>query len=415
MSNPGRLIFVVIICLISTIWLAQSCSPGTGGSTATAECHCPLTTGSYSDTARDGSSAEIAVDTCIAPPPCVDEADLDISSVDAGDLPLDAREQLRSRGKIYSVVDISPDDREWNPPIIVRFALNPPAPRDDFVLTILQWREAQSGWRPAGSATAEHRGDREAVGQINHTSLFALVDEEIEGVLVPDLVDLNVEQAVEDISAAELEIGDVTEEPSPREPGTVLRQDPPAGREVEPGTPVSLVIAAPGEEIGVTVPGVVGLNVEEAVAVIEESGLQLGRITDEPASEVEVDTVLEQEPRGGERVAPDTPVHLIVAAPSATPVAAFAAEPIEGAEVIDDGLIRAGCFFSIEFVNLSANAEEFFWDFGDGTTSTEENPAHQYERDSVGTRFYTVRLVAAGPSGDDEEVKADYIESQCVE
>jgi len=33
---------------------------------------------------------------------------------------------------------------------------------------------------------------------------------------------------------------------------------------------------------------------------------------------------------------------------------------------------------SVQFVNQSKNAESFIWDFGDGTTSTEENPAHIY-------------------------------------
>lgn len=33
---------------------------------------------------------------------------------------------------------------------------------------------------------------------------------------------------------------------------------------------------------------------------------------------------------------------------------------------------------SIEFVNESSNADEYFWDFGDGSTSTEENPIHDF-------------------------------------
>ncbi|SNR57923.1 PKD domain-containing protein [Lutibacter agarilyticus] len=33
---------------------------------------------------------------------------------------------------------------------------------------------------------------------------------------------------------------------------------------------------------------------------------------------------------------------------------------------------------SVQFVNQSKNAEIFNWDFGDGTTSTEENPVHTY-------------------------------------
>ena len=40
------------------------------------------------------------------------------------------------------------------------------------------------------------------------------------------------------------------------------------------------------------------------------------------------------------------------------------------------------------FTNTSGNASSYFWEFGDGETSTEENPIHNYA--SVG--FYTVTL-----------------------
>jgi len=42
----------------------------------------------------------------------------------------------------------------------------------------------------------------------------------------------------------------------------------------------------------------------------------------------------------------------------------------------------------IPFDNQSCNGDTYFWDFGDGTTSMEENPAHQYENPGS----YTVRL-----------------------
>jgi PKD repeat protein len=48
------------------------------------------------------------------------------------------------------------------------------------------------------------------------------------------------------------------------------------------------------------------------------------------------------------------------------------------------------------------------WDFGDGGTSTEQNPPHTYN--DVGN--YTVSLTVSGPEGSDTETKADYI---CVE
>ncbi len=45
------------------------------------------------------------------------------------------------------------------------------------------------------------------------------------------------------------------------------------------------------------------------------------------------------------------------------------------------------------------------WDFGDGETSTEENPTHTYDNPGI----YTVSLSVSGPHGSDTEVKLGYI------
>lgn len=50
---------------------------------------------------------------------------------------------------------------------------------------------------------------------------------------------------------------------------------------------------------------------------------------------------------------------------------------------------------SVYFQNNSVNANEYFWDFGDNTTSTEMNPAHLYP----GPGIYTVTLVVSDSNG----------------
>jgi len=45
--------------------------------------------------------------------------------------------------------------------------------------------------------------------------------------------------------------------------------------------------------------------------------------------------------------------------------------------------------YTFNFMNNS-NSEKYFWDFGDGTTSTEANPKHEYEKPG----FYVVTLIA---------------------
>ncbi|MBI4932170.1 MAG: T9SS type A sorting domain-containing protein [Bacteroidetes bacterium] len=52
---------------------------------------------------------------------------------------------------------------------------------------------------------------------------------------------------------------------------------------------------------------------------------------------------------------------------------------------------------TILFVNTSTNATNYFWDFGDSTTSTEENPRHLYA--SAGTK--TITLIASNACSSD--------------
>lgn len=54
-----------------------------------------------------------------------------------------------------------------------------------------------------------------------------------------------------------------------------------------------------------------------------------------------------------------------------------------------------------QFNDSSANATSWMWDFGDGMTSTMQNPSHTYTSQGI----YTVSLIASGPCGSDTIVK----------
>lgn len=63
--------------------------------------------------------------------------------------------------------------------------------------------------------------------------------------------------------------------------------------------------------------------------------------------------------------------------------------------------------FEVRFTDLStADTTAWDWDFGDGGTSAEKNPAHTYQ--DAGT--YTVVLTATNAAGSDVMTKTDYIE-----
>ncbi|HIH93808.1 TPA: PKD domain-containing protein [Methanosarcina acetivorans] len=80
---------------------------------------------------------------------------------------------------------------------------------------------------------------------------------------------------------------------------------------------------------------------------------------------------------------------------SEIPVADFNAAPLSGNSPL-----------TVNFTDDSTGSPtSWFWDFGDGTNSTEQNPSYTYT--SAGN--YTVNLTVANAAGSDSEVKTDYI------
>ncbi|MCP3919009.1 MAG: PKD domain-containing protein, partial [bacterium] len=78
------------------------------------------------------------------------------------------------------------------------------------------------------------------------------------------------------------------------------------------------------------------------------------------------------------------------------PVAEFAANPTSGTAPLAVG-------FSDQ---STGEINTFAWDFGDGATSTAQNPTHTYTTSGL----YTVALTVTGPGGNGTETKIDYID-----
>ncbi len=85
--------------------------------------------------------------------------------------------------------------------------------------------------------------------------------------------------------------------------------------------------------------------------------------------------------------------------PTRVPVANFSSDVTEGSVPL-----------SVQFSDLSKDATGWNWDFGDGATSTEQNPVHVYN--AVGK--YAVTLTASNEAGTDVETKTGYITVKAV-
>jgi parallel beta-helix repeat protein len=83
------------------------------------------------------------------------------------------------------------------------------------------------------------------------------------------------------------------------------------------------------------------------------------------------------------------------AAPTGGPLADFAASPLSGAAPL-----------AVQFADLSAgDATAWSWDFGDGATSTLQNPSHIFQNPGS----FTVKLTAGNSGGQSTRTKTGYI------
>ena len=130
------------------------------------------------------------------------------------------------------------------------------------------------------------------------------------GVTVPDVTGKTEADATQALEDAGLSVGDVGEAADPdAEPGTVVRQDPAAGEEVDEGSAVGLTLSS--GPATAKVPDVTGMTEAEAQGTLQDAGFASASASQydltAPAGEV-----LAQLPEAGQEAVPGSPVGLLV-------------------------------------------------------------------------------------------------------
>jgi serine/threonine-protein kinase len=199
---------------------------------------------------------------------------------------------------------------------------------------------------------------------------------------IPNLTGVAAEQAFETLQGMDLKVRAVQETSDEIAVGLVIRTDPPAGSDVEPGSFVDVVVSAGEEEFGV--PNVIGENVDVAAARIEAQGFVVGNREYVETDDVDENLVIAQSPDGGSTAPPGTAVDLIVSAgPSSIEVPDVSGKSSETA-ILE--LTRAG------FENIETQ-DEFSGDVLQGFV-IETNPA---AGQTVPKEATIIVLVSQGP------------------
>jgi beta-lactam-binding protein with PASTA domain len=127
------------------------------------------------------------------------------------------------------------------------------------------------------------------------------------GVKMPDVLGLAAADAVKALQARELTVT-LEQVASQEAPGTVVAQEPKAGKRAKPGTKVVLQVAKGAAPV--SVPDVTGQFEQEATASLKQAGLT-ARVVRVPSSQPK-GTVVAQRPAAGQKVAKGSAVRLSV-------------------------------------------------------------------------------------------------------
>ena len=128
---------------------------------------------------------------------------------------------------------------------------------------------------------------------------------------VPDLSNLELQSAIEQIEELGLAVGEITEEYSDDvDEGRIISQYPPAGEEVERETAIDLTISLGVEPV--EVPDLTGLSLDDATALIRDLNLTLGSVDEEFSELVGLGFVISQSVRAGTRVPPGETIDLVI-------------------------------------------------------------------------------------------------------
>ena len=149
-------------------------------------------------------------------------------------------------------------------------------------------RDRAIGTQPSEFSTVE-KGSR----------VVLLISRGRERVEVPDVRELDREEARRVLEERDLDPVFQTEETEEEEPGAVLAQDPLPGERVETGTTVTVTVAEEPDDA--EVPDVVGLDVNDALDALQDAGFQVSQERQDVETPDQEDVVLAQDPPSGGR------------------------------------------------------------------------------------------------------------------
>jgi len=144
-----------------------------------------------------------------------------------------------------------------------------------------------------------------------HSQVTIVVSGGAASAAIENVEGLSSEQALERLRKAGFKPTAKPQSSSTVESGKVIATNPPAGTDVQLGSPVTVFVSSGPEPV--RVPDVKGQTLSGAETELTSAGLKVGTVTKRAAAGQAPETVLAQSPASGKSVKPGSPVDLTVA------------------------------------------------------------------------------------------------------
>ena len=156
---------------------------------------------------------------------------------------------------------------------------------------------------------------------------------------VPNLVGKDQSQANDILEAAGFKLGSVNTSSSQRPYGEIIDQDPAGGSEAEKGSAVNITISD-GSKAQVIMPYLIGQSLEDAEALLDDAGLNLGKVSYDYSDTYTEGQVIWQQYDGNTQLEKGTRVKLRVSKgskPTQAPTTEKPTQPTTSQDEPDDG------------------------------------------------------------------------------
>ena len=141
----------------------------------------------------------------------------------------------------------------------------------------------------------------------------------VEEAKIPPIHDMHIDSARQTLSFFDLDMeitGELYSDTVPE--NYVIEQDPGSNGTITPDRTVKVIVSIGSKNPGITVPNIIGLELQEASEILETMGLKAGTISEEYSEEFTRDHIIAQVPFFGEAAGEEDTVDIIISRGSQT-------------------------------------------------------------------------------------------------